>query len=66
MGGIRPARGAGVVGGDQACKGRQLGAIRLTGEQLGIDQSDRGVVRGQSGWQAEAVRGNQEGRQVSS
>ena len=32
-----------AVRGDQACRGRQLGAIRLAGEQLGINQEDRQV-----------------------
>ena len=45
---------------------RAVGAIRLAGEQLGIDQAGRGVVRGCAGWQAEAVRGNEAGRQASS
>ena len=52
--------------GDQAFRGGQLGGNRLAGEQLDINQAGMGVVRGRSGWQAEAVRGNQEGRQVSS
>ena len=39
---------------------------RAAWEQLGINQAGRGVVSGWSGWQAEEVRGNQEGRQVSS
>ena len=34
--------------------------------QLDINQAGSGVVRRQSGWQAEVVRGNQEGRQASS
>ena len=56
----------GTVRDDQACRAWQLGEIRLAGEHLGINQAGRGVVRGLSGWQAEAVRGNQEGRQASS
>ena len=35
-----------AVRGDQACRGWQLGANRLAGEQLGINQGVRGVVRG--------------------
>ncbi|KAK1346378.1 hypothetical protein QTO34_000233 [Cnephaeus nilssonii] len=56
-------QGRAVVG-NQACKGGQLGVIRPAGEQLGINRASRGVVRGRSGWQADAVRGNQAGRQV--
>nr|KAF6378862.1 hypothetical protein mMyoMyo1_009752 [Myotis myotis] len=41
-----------AVGGHQASRGGQLGAIRLGEEQLGINQAGRGVVRGQSGRQA--------------
>nr|KAF6392716.1 hypothetical protein mPipKuh1_007894 [Pipistrellus kuhlii] len=51
-----------IIGGHWAGRGGQLGAIRPTGEWLGISQADRGAVRGPSGWQVEAVRGNQAGR----
>ena len=34
------------VGGDQACRGGQLGAIVPAVEQLGVDQVGRGVVGG--------------------
>ena len=55
-----------AVRGDQAGRGGKLGANRLAGEQLDINQAGMGVVRGWSGWRAEVVRGNQEGRQASS
>ena len=41
-----------AIAGDQACRRGQLGAIGPSGEQLGIDQAGRGVVRGLSGRQA--------------
>ena len=54
-----------AVRSDQANRGRKLVTNRLAGEQLDINQTGMGVVRVLSGWQAEAVRGNQEGKQVS-
>ena len=45
IGGNQPCRG-GPVRGSQACRGGQLGANRLAGEQLDINQAGMGVVRG--------------------
>lgn len=35
-----------AVGRDQACRRVQLGAIRLAGEHLGINQAGREMIRG--------------------
>lgn len=51
-----------AVGGDRASKEGQLGMILPAGEQLGINEVARGIVRGLSG---RMVRGNQAGRQAS-